>query len=284
MIIPISAFANDSMSSLQKLVKEDFGNKWISTYHQWPAQLFDGVLQRLCISLAERTESKSIYTTGVYRWYAKFQILSYSWGNQNKQQHIVKIGSKVKFSIFDKYSVQQVTSNYIATNRNNNNIYYRTAGGGYWVTFLNAEFDYDAVSNKFTSIQEIYNSGVLTAAYNSNLFWWYYAINYDLFNFKDYMIFGFQMSYPVNISTEIINLSNEQESNLRKNALFYDINSKTKGINRTVTYQKSHSKSIMDKIDTLLANHYGFTDEELDFIINYDIEYRMGDELNHSEE
>ena len=26
------------------------------------------------------------------------------------------------------------------------------------------------------------------------------------------------------------------------------------------------------------ANHYGFTDEELDFIINYDIKYRMGQE------
>ena len=26
--------------------------------------------------------------------------------------------------------------------------------------------------------------------------------------------------------------------------------------------------------------HYGFTEEELDFIINYDIKYRMGDELN----
>jgi hypothetical protein len=24
------------------------------------------------------------------------------------------------------------------------------------------------------------------------------------------------------------------------------------------------------------AKHYGFTDEELDFIINYDIKYRMG--------
>lgn len=29
-----------------------------------------------------------------------------------------------------------------------------------------------------------------------------------------------------------------------------------------------------------LASHYGFTEEELDFIINYDIKYRMGDELN----
>jgi hypothetical protein len=25
-----------------------------------------------------------------------------------------------------------------------------------------------------------------------------------------------------------------------------------------------------------LAKHYGFTKEELDFIINYDIKYRMG--------
>jgi hypothetical protein len=28
--------------------------------------------------------------------------------------------------------------------------------------------------------------------------------------------------------------------------------------------------------DRVLAQHYGFTDEELDFIINYDIKYRMG--------
>ena len=35
---------------------------------------------------------------------------------------------------------------------------------------------------------------------------------------------------------------------------------------------------------TVLARHYGFTDEELDFIINYDIKYRMGDELNNADE
>lgn len=40
------------------------------------------------------------------------------------------------------------------------------------------------------------------------------------------------------------------------------------------------SKPIIDEIDKVLARHYGFTDEELDFIINYDIKYRMGDELS----
>ena len=33
-------------------------------------------------------------------------------------------------------------------------------------------------------------------------------------------------------------------------------------------FDQKPSKSIVDKIDAVLAQHYGFTDEELDFIIN----------------
>jgi hypothetical protein len=41
------------------------------------------------------------------------------------------------------------------------------------------------------------------------------------------------------------------------------------------------SKPLIDAVDQALAKHYGFTDAELDFIINYDIKYRMGqDEAN----
>lgn len=36
------------------------------------------------------------------------------------------------------------------------------------------------------------------------------------------------------------------------------------------------NKPIIVEIDTVLTTHYGFTEEELDFIINYDIKYRMG--------
>ncbi len=38
------------------------------------------------------------------------------------------------------------------------------------------------------------------------------------------------------------------------------------------------SKGVIDRIDAVLAEHYDFTDEELDFIVNYDIKYRMGAE------
>ena len=33
---------------------------------------------------------------------------------------------------------------------------------------------------------------------------------------------------------------------------------------------------VFDNIDQVPAKYYGFTDEKLDFIINYDIKYRMG--------
>ena len=33
---------------------------------------------------------------------------------------------------------------------------------------------------------------------------------------------------------------------------------------------------VIDEIDQVLSQHYGLRDEELDFLINYDIKYRMG--------
>ena len=51
------------------------------------------------------------------------------------------------------------------------------------------------------------------------------------------------------------------------------------GVARRVEYDDFYMKlfkPFIDEIDHTLADHYGFTDEELDFIINYEIKYRMG--------
>ena len=285
MIIPISAFANDSMKELQALFKSSFANLYISNFHQRPAQLFVGVLQRLSIFLAQKDTPNNIFTTGINRWYENnrkllFQNLSYVKTDQSHQNHMIKLGTSLETAIFSKYVSNRTVSTYIGGNNIHNAMFYRTAGGGYWVTFLNDEFDCVSVSNKHTSFINDYIAKYFTAALNSNLFWWYYSINYDLFNFKDYMIFGFQITYDIEIIDKIVKASNKMEKNLRKNAMYYVINSKTNGATETVTYKKQLSKEVMDEIDQILALHYGFTEEELDFIINYDIKYRMGDELN----
>jgi hypothetical protein len=50
----------------------------------------------------------------------------------------------------------------------------------------------------------------------------------------------------------------------------------THGILKIQSFQPRLSKPIIDEIDRALARHYGLTAEELDFIINYDVKYRLG--------
>ena len=42
--------------------------------------------------------------------------------------------------------------------------------------------------------------------------------------------------------------------------------------------QSAKCKQVIDQVDRALSEHHQFTDHELDFIVNYDIKYRMGRE------
>jgi hypothetical protein len=160
---------------------------------------------------------------------------------------------------------------------------YRTAGVRYWIIFLNSSFGTESLSNKTAYFYSENEASFFMAAFNSNMFWWYYALNFDMFNLKDYMIFAFRLTYDPSSSAKIIELSKELELDMDNKKVEQVINSKTRGIVTTSYYQKKQSKSIIDKIDIELAKLYGLTDEELDFIINYDIKYRMGEDLNSEE-
>jgi hypothetical protein len=88
----------------------------------------------------------------------------------------------------------------------------------------------------------------------------------------------------VNIEKKLKSLTSKLMVNLENNSnrkvAFY----KATGKVEYDEYFPKKSKPIIDEIDTVLAEHYGFTDEELDFIINYDIKYRMGKELENEDE
>lgn len=55
------------------------------------------------------------------------------------------------------------------------------------------------------------------------------------------------------------------------------MNSKTMKSGLKCFYARK-SKSYIDKIDKFIGKKYGLTDEEIDFIINYDIKYRNSDD------
>jgi len=98
-------------------------------------------------------------------------------------------------------------------------------------------------------------------------------------------------SFPIELehidkipSQELINLNNKLMESYMRNKSRKSTYYKTTGNVEYDEFYPKLSKPIIDEIDAVLAEHYGFTPEELDFIINYDIKYRMGKELGEEED
>lgn len=279
-IVPLTLASNNNMLELRKLIT-DSGLSWFSHYEVRPAKLFEGAEQRLTIFLMRKSCKRSLFSTSIIRWHNEhrsslFTTIHYSPSFFNGT--IWRTSSPIETSIYNKFQQQQSAS--ILLRDAGFPLQYRTAGVRYWIIFVNNGFGTESLSNKIAYYEDIEQSKFFMAAFNSNVYWWYYALNFDMFNHKDYMIFGFRLSYIHD--NQLIELANQLERSLEDNKVEQIINSKTRGTVTTSYYQKKQSKLIIDEIDKVLAKHYG-TEEELDFIINYDIKYRMGDEINSDE-
>ena len=86
------------------------------------------------------------------------------------------------------------------------------------------------------------------------------------------------------IGNELGEIMGRLMKNLREHSIRRTIPYKATGLVQYDEFYPRHSKPIIDEIDRVLARHYEFTDEELDFIINYDIKYRMGRGDNEEDE
>jgi hypothetical protein len=120
---------------------------------------------------------------------------------------------------------------------------------------------------------------VFLSLLNSSLFYWLLTVYSDCRNLNRREI----QAACFNVSAAEPELVAKLEHLAQD--LMKDINAQSKQIKMnyqdlgTLSIQCTYprlSKPIIDQIDCLLAQHYGFTDAELDFIINYDIKYRMG--------
>ena len=119
---------------------------------------------------------------------------------------------------------------------------------------------------------------VVFSIYSSTLFYLYTYTFSDCRNINNPEIENFRIeiaAMEAEIFSRLADLSVQLDLDLQKNARMLEYNYST-GLRRFQAFYPRHSKHIIDEIDRVLARHYGFTDEELDYIINYDIKYRMG--------
>lgn len=117
---------------------------------------------------------------------------------------------------------------------------------------------------------------------NSSLFYWFYSAFSDCEHINDSLIRDFCIPSKIDPSDWIslnMRLARSQKRYARRKTILTKQGHK-------IEYDEMdapQSKPILDEIDTVLAKHYGFSAEELDFIINYDIKYRLGRDAEEGE-
>ena len=168
------------------------------------------------------------------------------------------------------------------------NIFYTRKLSGFVqiLNFIPKIIDNKGVKRTPSELKEIFFKDkeqclVFLALLNSSLFYWYLTVWSDCRNLNKREIEYFPIDYNIVTSknrTELYNLS----LLLMKDIVGKSLMKPMGALEIQCTYPKK-SKPIIDEIDKVLAKHYGFTEEELDFIINYDIKYRMGSELEGEE-
>ena len=294
LIVQLSAIGTENMRPLQQYLLRKSGTLHYGCYPERPQQLFEGACIALSIFICNKNGNGEIYGAGVNRvsdGFRDYLFRQISFVNIDNTDFLPDYSLYPKFKkslergIYKKLIVDSTISNYLGSSRDNA-LTYRTAGGRYWKIVINRPFANISTSNKTKRLNSNISSFELVSVLNTNLFWWYYVNFFDLYNFADYMIFHFMYkSDGKTESKELMHLGKalmmSYERNKVENTQFIQSKQQTTVFE---SFNPALSKMIIDEIDTVLAHHYGFTEEELDFIINYDIKYRMGEELGNSGE
>ncbi|MGQ0593573.1 MAG: hypothetical protein ACT4QB_13290 [Gammaproteobacteria bacterium] len=137
---------------------------------------------------------------------------------------------------------------------------------------------------RYLFFPDVETTHVVCAILNSNLFYSYFIAHGDCFHLSDTLATVFPLSPRVVGDKSLVKLNEKRMADLRSHAQSKTIAPKDGDEISYAEFNVSESKSILDEIDRVRARIYGFTEEELDFIINYDIKYRMGRSAEGREE
>ena len=289
MIVPSSAVGLDETLCLREHLVGRYGKLWYSTYSIRPAKLFEGVDQRLCIVLAQADGGeKQLFATRYHHWNAEersslLNLLRYGESfSHPRLARIAQVGERVPSRVIKKIeekSAEDAQSYYASGTRGFLAHYHRSPR--YWIRAMDFEQHFKSATRSrsvhhFRDLlfQNEPDGKSVCAAINSSLFFlWFVSIcngrnltSVDVAKFPVGPLGGATSGKLAAAFDELMGDYSRNWCIRKREECEYQ------------EFQPGLSKPIIDKIDRELAKHYGFTPEELDFIINYDIKYRMGAE------
>lgn len=291
MIVPLSGHSTERMAPLVT----NFYEKFRLHLHlnlsadANPQKLFEGVKFRLVIFTATNN-GVGKYSTKYTRWLAderKFlfnALVRYNSIEDYTYQNIIpKIASPFFISIARK--IKEEKAQYFIGIGNELCLYHNAPVNWIrshtFVPYFCSDRDGEGITTQLKSVSfdNAKQVKVGSCILNSSLFFIWWITNSDCYHLNKPEIVNFKYQYNKGIEKEICSVADRLAIDMKKKCIRRVYNYKTTGRVEYDEFYMKLSKPIIDEIDKLLASHYGFTEEELDFIINYDIKYRMGDEL-----
>lgn len=265
-----------------------------SSFDDRPSRLFEGLQHiRLTIHIiGNLTACSSLRSTRYNKWKSNerrilFSTLRYSVSNKSLvERSLPKLSFDIESEIIEKLSkVSGQLSHFYEKGGNEVAFYSRKVG--YFLQALSFQpkvLDGQGVKRppsefKSLSFAEPVHATLALACLNSNLFYWFITVFSDCRHVNKREIDAF----PVDL-VQLKNHKNAEALCKATQELMVDLKNNSeermmKFKHDTLTVQcimPKASKKIVDRIDTFLADYYELSLEELDFINNYDIKYRMG--------
>jgi hypothetical protein len=293
LIIQLTALASEKMSTLQDLLLKR-GFLVASAFPRRPESIFDGVEMPVTI-LISRSRDLGMFTSRISRFYTEerpqaLDVMAFARHEARLYGHrIGKLGTALEVQIFLKLHNTKLHLESLMTAFSEQVLYYQEACR-YWVKsckgypfFRRNGENMPPPHGRTANCTSRKSCAFAACLMNSTLFYWYYSCFSDCEHINDTLIRAFRIPDSWG-EDDWIELESRLARSLQEHANRKTITTKQ---GHKIEYDEldaSKSKPILDEIDCVLARHYGFTDEELDFILNYDIKYRLGRDAESDEE
>jgi methylase of polypeptide subunit release factors len=299
-IVPLSICGSGRFHQLRHIIKQHTSAHWFANFEIFPCRLFDGAFQRLSILLARHAirPENNVFVTKIQRWYASerphlIDLIAYTRTQYMLKPPVIpKLASPLQERILQKILSQaqeQTIAARLSAQPTDHFVYYQEATN-YWTKAVNGVPYYKKNGvmmppphGRFLYFHDTATAQVIMAIMNSSLFYVWFATFSDGFHLSHTLVKDFPVSSELYGQQELLHLSQALQQSIKAHARRSTRNTrratrpnKDQLLIELEEYRMSHSKQLIDAIDALLADHYGFTPEELDFIIHYDHKYRMG--------
>ena len=291
MIVPVSGACTDGFAPLRDILTSA-GEMVVSHFNDRPSRLFDGIEHcRLSVFLLNvGFNAGRVFSTPYNKWQALergtlFQRLAFIESSEAISSGLLpKLGSFLEPSILRKFHCAPSTGKVTVNKYGQETIFYTRKLSSFVqiLDFIPEIYDDAGKLRKPSELKQVkfdcklYRDSVL-AFLNSTLFYWLVTLFSDCRNLNKREIEIARLNLDNKDSIRrLADAAQDLMADIRANSETLTTNYKSGGSLRIQATYPRLSKSIIDQIDRVLAEHYGFTEEELDFIINYDIKYRMG--------